>query len=288
MSTTGRARAQALTAALLFSTGGAAIKACTLTSWQVVSFRSIVAAIVLFAALPAGRRFWSARALVVGAAYATTMVLFVMANKLTTAANTIFLQSTAPMYLLVLAPLVLHERVRRADGVFSAALAVGLVLFFVGTEPPQATAPNPPLGNALATVCGVTWSLTILGLRWLGRHGDAGGAESAVVAGSVVAGLVGLPLALPVASSRPTDWLIVAGLGTLQIGLAYVFLTRAVRGLPALEVSLLLLVEPVANVVWAWLVHGERPGPWAMAGCVVVLAATAARTLVARPAGAAG
>jgi drug/metabolite transporter (DMT)-like permease len=286
MTAAGRHRAQVLTAALLFSSGGAAIKACSFTSWQLVSFRSIVAAVVLFAALPAGRRFWAPPTLAVGTAYAATMILFVMANKLTTAANTIFLQSTAPMYLLVLAPLVLHERVRRADVVFSCVLALGLALFFVGTEPPRATAPDPASGNALATACGLTWSLTILGLRWIGRQAGETGAAAAVVAGSVIAGVVGLPAALPVTAARPTDWLIVLALGAFQIALAYIFLTRAVRGLPALEVSLLLLLEPVANVFWTWLAHGERPGPWAMGGCLVVLVATAARTLATRPAAA--
>jgi drug/metabolite transporter (DMT)-like permease len=104
-----------LSAALLFSTGGAAIKATALTGWQVASFRSGIAAVVLLLCMPAWRRVWHPRTLAVGAAYAATMILFVLANKLTTATNTIFLQYTAPLYLLLLAPWLLREPVRLSD-----------------------------------------------------------------------------------------------------------------------------------------------------------------------------
>ena len=117
-------------AALLFSTGGAAIKSTSMTAWQVACFRSGVAALVLFVALPQWRRFWSPRPMLVGVAYAATMILYVTANKLTTAANAIFLQSTAPMYLLLLGPLLLREKIRPRDLSYTAAMVVG-VLFGV-------------------------------------------------------------------------------------------------------------------------------------------------------------
>jgi pterin-4a-carbinolamine dehydratase len=117
-------RFQVLAAALLFSTGGAAIKATALSAWQVACFRSGLAALALLIAMPAWRRFWSPRAMLVGLAYAATMIGYVTGNKLTTAANTIFLQSTAPIYLLLLGPLLLREKVRRSDLLFTAALAL--------------------------------------------------------------------------------------------------------------------------------------------------------------------
>src|SRR3989442_11806346 len=98
------ARLRVIAAALLFSIGGAGIKACALTSWQVAGFRSGIAALVLFLLLPDSRRGWTRRTALVGASYAATMILFVLANKLTTSANTIFLQSTAPLYILLLGP----------------------------------------------------------------------------------------------------------------------------------------------------------------------------------------
>src|SRR5262249_11542954 len=127
-----RARLAILAAAILFSTGGAAIKATSLTGWQVASFRSPAAAIAVLAMLPAARRGWGLAPWIVGAAYAATMILFVLANKLTTAAATIFLQATAPLYLVLIGPLLLKEPVRRRDAVFMVAVASGLALFFVG------------------------------------------------------------------------------------------------------------------------------------------------------------
>jgi drug/metabolite transporter (DMT)-like permease len=265
--------------ALLFSTGGAAIKATSLTAWQVASFRSGIAAVLLALCMPGWRRAWHPRTLAVGAAYAATMILFVVANKLTTAVNTIFLQYTAPLYLLVLGPWLLRERVRSADLLLIGALGAGMTLFFVGVEPPRETAPDPSRGNWLAALSGLSWALTILGLRWLGRDHDARGGDAAgaaVIAGNVLACLICLPLALPVAASRAADWITVSYLGLFQIGLAYLLLTRGVRRLPALETSLLLLCEPVLNGLWAWLLHGEAPGAWALAGCGLVLLATVA------------
>ena len=94
------ARLWVVAAAALFSTGGAAIKSVALTAWQVASFRSGVATLVILAALPGARRRWTWPAAAVGAAYAATMILFVLSNKLTTAANAIYLQATSPLYLL--------------------------------------------------------------------------------------------------------------------------------------------------------------------------------------------
>jgi drug/metabolite transporter (DMT)-like permease len=274
-------RFQVLAAAFLFSTGGAAIKACTLTSWQVAAFRSGIAALAMLLLLPSARRGWSLRVLPVGVAYAATMICYVLGNKLTTAANTIFLQSTAPLYIVLLGPWLLRERIRRGDLLYMAALAVGMALFFVGDQTPAGTAPNPGLGNLVAGIAGLSWGLTIMGLRWLGRDGRGRGDQSvsAVVCGNALAFLIALPLALPVQGARPTDWLLVTFLGVFQIGVAYAFLTRGVRRVPALEVSLLLLLEPVLNPVWALAVHGERPGSWAAIGGAIIIAATAVSTL---------
>lgn len=281
-STAVSARLAALGAALLFSTGGAAIKATALTSWQVASFRAGIAAVALVSLLPSARRAWNRRTLTVGVAYGATITLFVAANKLTTAANTIFLQSSAPLYVLLLSPWLLREPIRRVDLSYMATIGIGLAMFFVGARPPDRLAPDPLLGNVLALCSGVTWALTLLGLRWLGRGGnDDGAGLAAVVSGNVMAFVLVLPLALPVGTHAATDWLAVVFLGVVQIGMAYALLTRALRGVPALEASLLLMVEPVLNPIWAWALHGEAPGAWALAGGALILGATATRTLLA-------
>jgi DME family drug/metabolite transporter len=269
------ARLQLAAAAALFSTGGAAVKAADLSAWQIAGFRSGIAALALLLVTTEARRGWSRRVVVVGVAYAACLTLFVLANRLTTSANTIFLQSTAPLYLVVLGPWLLKEPTRRQDLGFMAAVGAGLVLFFVGVEPPAVTAPDPVRGNVMAVASGFFWALTVCGLRWMGAGGGArGSATAAVVSGNITAFLVALPFALPVGSHSAADWGIVAYLGIFQIALAYLFVTRALAVIPALEASLILLVEPVLNPVWAWIVHGERPGPWALLGGGVILGAT--------------
>jgi DME family drug/metabolite transporter len=268
------ARLQLLAAALLFSTGGAAIKAADFTGWQIASFRSGVAAVALWLMTPAARRGWTRQAAIVGIAYAGCLTLFVLANRLTTAANTIFLQSTAPLYLLFLAPWLLREPVRREDLGFMLAVGAGLALFFVGVEQPVVTAPDPERGNLLALGSGFFWALAVCGLRWLGADGRRGSPAAAVVSGNLTAFLVALPLALPVGSHEPGDWAIIGYLGIFQIALAYVFVTNAIRRIPALEASVILLLEPVLNPVWAWVVQGETPGPWALLGGAIILGAT--------------
>lgn len=278
MLTTNAARLRLVLAAILFSTGGAAIKATTLTAWQVAGFRSGIAALALVLLLPESRRGWSWRTLLVGVAYAATLLLFVVANKLTTSANTIFLQSTSPLYILVLSPLLLREAVRPRDIGFMLAVAAGLALFFVHREAPLATAPDPVRGNVLAAVSGLTWALTVMGLRWLGSDERRGSTFAAMVAGNGVVFLACLPLALPVVSATAFDWGAVLFLGTVQIGLAYMLLASGIRQVTALEASLLLLVEPALNPIWSWIVHGESPSAWALAGAVVIFGATTLRT----------
>lgn len=270
-------RLQILAAALLFSTGGTVVKALSMTSWQIAALRSAIAAVALALVFPRWRRGWDLPTLLVGVAYATTMLLFVLGNRLTTAANTIFLQATAPLYLLFLAPLLLKERNGRRQLFTGALVAIGMLLFFVGFEAPQATAPNPSLGNILGAAAGISWALTLTGLRWLGRRPqrpESDPAGAAVVAGNLIAAAIALPFALPLSDLSLGDSLGIAYLGLFQIGLAYIFMTFGVKRIPAFEASLLLILEPVASVGWAWSFHGERPGNLALIGCTIILAAT--------------
>ncbi len=271
---------QIVAAAVLFSTGGAVIKSCTMTSWQIAGFRSGFAALALILFIPAARRGWSIGSVLVGTAYAATMILFVSANGYTTAANTIFLQDTAPLYVMLLAPLVLHERASRRDAVFMSIVAVGIVMFFLGAEPRTRTAPDPMRGNILAAIAGLTWAFVIMGLRRLGRDKKNPTATiNAVAVGNLIAMAVCLPLAFPVVAGTAHNWLLVAFLGVFQIGLAYLLLTRGIVRVTALQASMLLLIEPLLNPVWAFFAHGEVPGRWAMAGGVLVLGAVAAKSV---------
>jgi len=269
-------------AAVCFSTAGAAIKWCSFGAAQVAAFRALVAMLAILLLIPAAREGWSWRVALVGLAYAAAGVLFVFANKLTTAANTVFLQATNPLFVVAFAPWLLRERIRAADLALMGVLGVGLAMLFVGGGHAFATAPHPAAGNLLAAGSAVAWALTVTGYRWLARgRGGAhhGPVASAAACGNLMVFLVTLPWALPLAAGRAVDWIVVVSLGVFQLGLAYVFLARAITRVPALEASLFLLVEPVLSPVWAWLVQGETPGPLAVGGGAVILLAT---TLKAR------
>ena len=278
-----KARLQLVLAALCFSTAGAAIKWCAFGASQIAAFRALVAMLAILVLIPEARHRWSWRVGLVGVAYAAAGLLFVFANKLTTAANTVFLLATNPLFVVALAPWLLKERVRAADLAFMGVLAVGLALLFVGGQRHFATAPDPFVGNVLAAGSALAWAFTVTGYRWLARQGHEYGAghgpiAAAAACGNLIVSLVCLPGALPLPAGRATDWLIVIYLGVFQLGLAYVFLSRAITRVPALEASLFLLVEPVLSPVWAWLAHGETPGPLAAIGGAVILTATALKS----------
>jgi len=270
-------------AALLFSTGGAAIKSTSLSSWQVAGFRSGIAAAALYLALPGARPSqnlrWTRRIWMIASAYAAALILFVASTKLTTAANAIFLQSTAPLYLLLLGPLVLREKIRRIDIAVIVAVASGAVVLLLGSQAAAATAPDPARGNLLGLAAGLAWALTLTGFRWAGRQsGNGDPAAATVIAGNLLAFLACLPMALPVEHAGRIDVAAVIYLGVFQIGLAYVCLTRSLREVHALEAATLLLIEPVFNPIWTWIVHGERPGPAAIIGGFIIVMAAFAGT----------
>lgn len=273
-----------LAAALLFSTGGAAVKMTTLTGPQVACTRAGIATVALLIFLPKAWKGLSWRSAIVGCAYAATTVTFALANKLTTAANAVFLQSAAPLYILILSPILLREPIRRRQLFFMAALATGMSMIIGGGQAQSATAPEPLFGNLIGTLTGICWALTVIGLRWLGRKQNGQtqdhSAAAAVVAGNFFACVVTLPAALPLSGSTTADWAAVGFLGIFQIALAYVFLVHGVKRVGALEASLLILLEPVLSPVWAWLIHGEQPSDLALLGGAVIVITTAIYTAV--------
>jgi drug/metabolite transporter (DMT)-like permease len=158
-------------------------------------------------------------------------------------------------------------------------MAVGMGLCLRGSPAATGLATDPYLGNTLATAAGISWAFTLLGLRASALRDEP---LTVVVLGNLLAASVAAAWAFPLPHGGLKDWLGILYLGTVQIALAYAFLTRGVRDVPALESSLLLLLEPVLNPVWAWLIHGEDPGRWSLAGGAVIVAAVAANMLLSK------
>jgi drug/metabolite transporter (DMT)-like permease len=264
-----KSRLLLLAAAALWSTAGAAIKSCALNGLQIAGGRSLVAGLFLLAVLPEARRRPTRRMALAVLGYAATVILFAEANTRTTSANAIFLQSTAPVWVLLLSPLLVAERPTRSELLAIPVYAIGLGLFFL-----DELSPGQLAGNLVALAAGLTFALCIVGLR---RAGDD--APAALAWGNLVAAAAVLPLWPTGPAPRPLDLGLLAFLGVFQLGLAYLCFARGIARVPALEASLLVLLEPVLNPIWTFLAVGERPGRWALAGAAVVLGATVWRTV---------
>ncbi len=200
------------------------------------------------------------------------VILFVLSNKLTTAANAILLQSTYPLYLLLLGPLLLKEKLRTVDVAVVAGVLLGTGVLVSGSEQVAATAPDPVRGNLVAIASGLAWALTLAALRWTAKHEKAGDPAAAVaLAGNAIAFLVCLPCVNSGPPITTGSAAVILYLGLFQVGLGYYCLTRSIRHVPALQTATLLLIEPVLNPLWAWIIHHERPSAMALAGGAAIL-----------------
>jgi drug/metabolite transporter (DMT)-like permease len=263
-------------AAVLWSTGGLFIKATSLSAFELSFGRSLLAAITI-AIVTRREGFGLNRVSAITAIlYAALLILFVAATKLTTAANAIFLQYTAPVYVLILEPLFYKERFRRRDLITVAACVGGMALFFVGKLRPQDVN-----GNLLALASGVCFALFFLLLR----HAKARNVNraSSAIYGNLIVVLICAPAFFGAARrgiSAP-DIARISYLGIIQIGFAYLLFTLAMaRGLRSLDASIVGYVEPVLNPVWVFLFIGERPSGWAMIGGAIIIASVVVHMLV--------
>ena len=263
-----RAVLMLLATAVLWSLGGVLIKWVHWNPLAIAGMRSLIGGVVIALIFRKELKFTgSFEQLGAAAAYAGTVVLFVVANKLTTAANAILLQYTAPIYVALFSPWFLGERARGNDWLSLAVILVGMLLFF-GDE----LSLDGYLGNGVALASGFCFAWLTLFLR---RHrGES--AMSALVLGNLLAGLIGLPFMF---QSMPDamGWVGLLLLGVVQLGLPYVMYALALRHVRAVEGILLPMIEPVLNPVWVFLLLGETPGPLALLGGAIILGAVISR-----------
>jgi len=257
-------------AALLWSTGGLAIKLVPLDALGVVFWRALLTVAFLVAVFRPGLERWKRASLGTAVVYALMILTFVTATKWTTAANAIFLQYTGPFYVLALGPWLLKETFRKADAVAIAVALGGMSLFFVGRLEGGHLA-----GNLMGVVSGVFFGLTVLLLR----RDQSRDAMASVFLGNVLAGAVALPFAWGNLALDAKGFAVVAFLGVVQMGIAYILFVRGLSVVPAAEASLLGMLEPTFNPLWAYLGLGERPSGWALLGGAIVLSAVAGRTV---------
>jgi drug/metabolite transporter (DMT)-like permease len=290
-----------LAAAVLWSTGGVGIKsvalpALALAGWRGLFALPVLAGMVLLRARETGgipfRRSASSPAAWVGVASYTIMVTcFVVATKLTTAADAIFIQYTSPVYVALLSWPLLRERITWRDGVACAGVLVGMVLFFK-----EGLSASAQLGNAIAVVSSFGAAGLPLALRAdqrrFGAPGPAASWQAAalspmlvIAAGGVLGVVVCVPAMLAAGLPTPRALGFLALLGIGQIGLPYVLYGLAVPRLTAMEGALLPTLEPILNPLWVALFTGEIPGVLAVLGGACVLASVLFRAVRLTPRG---
>lgn len=258
-----------LGAALLWSTGGLCIKAIDDAPLKVAFYRSAFASVALL--LYFRPRVWKASPAFLGAvtSYAACLTTFVLATKWTSAANAIFLQYSGVVWVLLLSPLLLKEPFQRRDATAIAAALCGMAFFFVGKFEAGGR------GLVMGVLTSIFFAALVLSLRF--HRGLA--AEAAVTWGNVLAAAALFPFVRHDLALSPKSAAVLVFLGVVQIASAYALFVEGLKHVTATQASLAGMLEPIANPVWVFLVLGERPSPYAVAGGVIVLAAIGWRTL---------
>ena len=257
-------------AAVLWSSGGVLIKWVTWNPLAICGARSAIAAILMVLVLRRPRFSWSLAQVGGAVAYAATVLLYVSAVKMTTAANAILLQYTAPIWVALFSAWFLKERVTRLDWLTVALSLVGMVLFFA-----EGLSRRSLWGNLLAALSGVTIAWMTLFLR----KQKGGSPVESVLLGNILAALAGLPFMF---GAPPTaqGWAGLILLGVFQLGLSYLLYSAAIKQVTALEAMLFSTIEPILNPLWAVLLIGETPGLGALLGGALVLASITGRGML--------
>jgi len=247
--------------ALLWSLGGILIKSVKWNPVAIAGARSAISSLVILAYIRKPKFTWSSDQILTAIFYAGTVILFVSANKLTTAANAIFLQYGAPVYVAILGSIILKEKTTISDWITIAVVIFGMFLFFL-----DKLQPGNLFGNIIAILSGVAFALYIIFMR---KQKDESPIESTLL-GNILTAIIGLPFML---NSSPTgsSWIGIILLGTVQLGLSYILYSIAIKEVTALEAILIPIIEPILNPIWVFLAMGEAPGKWAFIGGIIIL-----------------
>jgi drug/metabolite transporter (DMT)-like permease len=260
-----------LAAAILWSLGGVLIKCIEWSPIAIAGSRSLIAIIVIGLVMPGVFKKISWSTLPGAVAYAGTVILFVVATKLTSAANAIFLQYTAPVYIAIISPWILHERTKPLDWLLIFVALCGVALFFVDQL-------------SLAGISGVIAALgSGMSFAWLTvfmRRQRSESPEAIVLLGNLLTSLCGLPWMFPLANiERNGIWILL--LGILQLAIPYLLYSRAIKHIRALDAAIISIIEPILNPIWVILIRGEHASFWSIIGGTIVLTTSLLRSFLA-------
>ena len=266
-----RAVGQLVLAALLWSTGGLLIKHVDWPPLAVAGGRGFFAAVFLWAT-QRNLRFTFSWPQVIGAVtYAGCTIAFCTATKLTTAANAILLQYTAPIWIALFGSWLLGERATRMDWITIAVVLGGMGIFLA-----DGLAVGHLLGDSIAILAGVFFAAMTMAFRY---QKDSSPLES-ILLGNLLAFVIGLPWMIDSPAPSASGWGALVALGFVQLGLSYRLYSRAIKHVTALQAVIIPVIEPLLNPVWVLLAVGEKPTPLALTGGAIVLSAVTLRATI--------
>ncbi len=254
-----------LLASLLFSIGGLCVKLIPWSALSINGARNLIGVLVigLYLLVSRHRLKWNLPVLLGALSTFGTTTLYTVANKLTTAANAIVLQFTAPVFVILFMIFLFHVKPQKLDVLTCGVVLFGVLLFFI-----DGLRAGNMLGNLVAVLSGVCYAGV-----FLMNASEKADALSSVFFGQLAAAVIFTPFCLGETDFSPAPMLALFALGALQVGLAYIFLSLGIRTTPPVTASLITGLEPVLNPVWVALFYGERISPTALAGAVIVIGA---------------
>ncbi len=258
-------------AAVLWSTGGLFIKLISLNSIQLSFFRSLLSALTILFLFKKNAVKLNSGTLINAFFYSAVLILFVIAAKTTTVANAIFLQYTAPIYVLIFEPLVLKTKFENKNLITIIICFIGMVLFFMGK-----LSTGDVTGNIIALLSGLALSFFLIGMK----KNKPEYQFATIFYGNLFITLICTISIFDIQSLHWKDLIMVSYLGIFQIGLAYAIFSYGLKKINAIEASLVAMIEPVLNPVWTYLGYGEVPSGFAIIGGIVILFAILLRTIV--------
>ena len=258
-------------AALMWSLGGLFIKLVNLNPMAITGIRSLGAAFVLLIYIKKPKLYWNRYFFSGVLAYSMMVILYVISIRLTTAANAIFLEFTAPIYVVAFSYFLLNERINRFDIFAMVIIFLGMGLFFMDELSFYGF-----WGNILALLAGVCLALVTVLIRK-----EKESAFEIVFFGNALTTIICLPFIIQgFSSTTQVDWFIIFGLGIFQLGIPYLLYTTALKYVSALDAILVGMLEPVFNPIWVYIFVGEAMGEWAFIGAALVIIGTLGRVII--------
>lgn len=250
-------------AAILWSTGGIFIKLLPQDAFTILFYRSFYAGLIFLLIFGKKLFVFNKLSIISSLFYAPLLIAFVTSTKLTTAANAIFLQYTAPAFVLLLEPYFIRTKLKKINIFTVIVCFMGMGLFFIE----QLSSPDNWLGIWLALLSGVI----LTGLLITQKMNKPEYQPGAVFLGNMLVCLITLPwfITSPSPTIIENTYLMILGFG--QLGLGFALFLYGQKHLPAIESSLIAMLEPLLNPVWVFIGYGEHPGNWAIAGGLIIL-----------------